>query len=82
MASFSYFSSGVGHYFGSTVVVSGDATAVWFVESFLADGASFGYPFFLWYWSTVVVVEFGAVGDGVGGVGGCFQFVVLDVVAS
>ena len=82
MVSFTYFNSGVGHLFGYSVDVSGDTTAVWFVEPFLAEGASFGYPFFLWYWGAVVVVEFGDVGDGVGCVGGCFQFVVLDVVAS
>ena len=74
--------SDVGYYFCYSVVVSGGATAGWFVDSFLAEGASFGYPFFLWYWGAVVVVEFGDVGDGVGCVGGYFQFVVLDVVAS
>ena len=81
MVAFLYFSRDIGHLFGYSVVITGDTTAVWFVESFPAEGASFGDPFFLWYWSAVVV-EFGDVGDGVGCVGGCFQFVVLDVVTS
>ena len=84
MVTVSDFSSNVGHYLGYSVVVSGDATAVWFVETFFAEDASFGYPFpfLLWYRGAVVVVEFGDVVDGVGVVGGCFQLGVLDVVAS
>ena len=73
MVTVSDFGSGVGHYFGYSVVVSGEAAAaVWFVEAFLAEGASFRYPFLLWYWGSVVLVEFGDVVNGVGVVGGVF----------
>lgn len=67
------FGGDVGHYLCNSVVIAGAAAAaVWFAEAFLAEGACFRYPIFLWYGSAVVVVEFGDVVDGVGVVGRVF----------
>ena len=82
MFAFPHLGRDITHDFVYSVNVAGDTAAVWFVESSPTEGASLGNPFLLWYRGVVIVVEFCDVGDRVGCVGCCFQFVVLYVVPS